>query len=106
MLFVKRIKTLLIIAASSLLLTGCPEDIPDNHPCHYFDKVNNRCFPAELVDKKNLIYLVAQDPVSMDVVYGGQCFPPGEAESILEYARRENKSKLECLQELSHLKMR
>lgn len=84
-----------------MLLTGCPEDIPDNHPCHYYDEIKQLCLPAKLIDKKKLIYETSPDPVSMNSVLHGQCFPPGEAEAILDYARRAIAQKDACLEKLN-----
>lgn len=101
MLFKKQIKMLLIILAVSPFLVGCPEDAPPNHPCHLFSK--EQCMPSTMVDAKKLLYDVSNTPVSVETVVGGQCFPRGEAETLLAYAKQQSQDLIECLDQIKQL---
>jgi len=102
-----RLKIHLIILAISFIFISCKEEMPDNNPClvdlktctaiddghgHItLDLSSCLCLSHVLVDRNKILYQ-KDHWIPLSEMRDGYCFPLGQLEKILQWAREEKKA--------------
>lgn len=104
------LKTLALTVSTTALLSicivSCREEIPDNNPClvdlktcvvvkdeheHLVADLSTcKCYSYKLTDKNTIQYEYEKD-VMLSEMTSGFCFPHGQLEKVLQWAREEKK---------------